>query len=196
MPDYLSFILRLLVFATIHSLLAAPRVKARLRAAAGSDLPWYRLAYNVTALCLFGWVMLAWQSTSVLYLAPGIWSLVMYGLQVLLLLGMLACIRQTGLARFLGASPGGDDHSVLNTKGCHAMVRHPLYLLGILFFLLNPVMTTRWLTLTILGTIYLLIGALVEERRMLALFGTAYRVYLRQTPFILPRLSPGRPRSE
>lgn len=97
MPDSIDFTLRFLMFALLHSLLAIPRVKERLR-----HLPWYRLAYNLLSLLLLGWMMMAWQSTHVLYLVPGIGNLLMQALQLLSLLAMLLCLRQTGLSNFLG----------------------------------------------------------------------------------------------
>lgn len=187
MPDSIDFILRFLLFATLHSLLAMPQVKAKLRQLTGRRLPWYRLTYNLFALAMFGWVMLAWQSTQVLYLVPGVLNLIMQGLQLLTLVAMLVCLRKTGLSSFLGFV-AEDRSDTLCTSGCHAIVRHPLYLLGLLFFLLNPVMTTRWLTLSILGTAYLVLGALIEERRLLQHFKTDYARYQQRVPFLFPRL--------
>lgn len=133
--------------------------------------------------------MLAWQATTVLYVLPGIWSLVFHGLQGLILLGFYFCLRQTGLADFLGTNLGKNETSPqLHCSGWYGIVRHPLYFLAILFCLLNPVMTTRWIVLTLLSSCYFIWGAMLEERRLLALFGSRYETYKRQTPFIIPRL--------
>lgn len=196
MPESLDFILRFLIFAAIHSLLAIPRLKELLQELTGLKTHWYRLAYNVLALVLLSWVMLAWQSTQVLYLVPGIWNLVMQGLQGLSLAGMVICLHQTGLGTFLGFTPENTEQGSLNTSGCYAIVRHPLYLLGLLFFLLNPVMTTRWVVLTSIGSAYLIVGALVEERRLLRQFGTTYARYQQNVPFLLPRLRPTIPNAD
>ncbi|MGD9663193.1 MAG: isoprenylcysteine carboxylmethyltransferase family protein [Porticoccaceae bacterium] len=196
MPDSLDFILRFLIFAAVHSLLAIPRLKQRLQELTGLKTHWYRLIYNALSLVLFGWVMLAWPSTRVIYLVPGIWNLVMQGLQGLSLVGMLICLRQTGLGKFLGFTPESTEQDTLTTSGCHAVVRHPLYLLGLIFFLFNPVMTTRWLTLTFIGTAYIIAGGLIEERRLLRQFGTAYARYQQNVPFLLPRLRPTVPSAD
>ena len=189
MSESIDFIVRFILFAAVHSLLAAPGVKFRLQKLMNSPLPGYRLVYNLVSLVLFGWVMLAWQTTTVIYLAPGIWSLICHGLQALVLLAVFLCVRQTGLAAFLGADLGREEASPrLQTSGCYGAVRHPLYLLGMLFCLLNPVMTSRWLVLTLLSAIYFLAGALLEERRLLRTFGYAYHAYQQQVPFLLPRL--------
>lgn len=188
MPDSIDFILRFLLFALLHSLLAMPRVKTKLRLLTNGNLPWYRLTYNLLSLVMFGWVMMAWQSTHVLYLIPGVGNLVMQGLQLLVLIAMVLCLRQTGLSNFLGVTREQETHEDLCISGCYAVVRHPLYLLSFIFFVLNPVMTTRWLTLTALGTAYMLLGAKLEERRLLHQFGARYAHYQRDVPFLLPRL--------
>lgn len=190
MPDSLDFVLRLTVFCITHSLLAAPRIKNRIQHFVGRPLPGYRLIYNLFSFLLFGWVMLAWQSTSVIYVMPGVWSLVLHGLQFIILWAGLVCLRQTGLAGFLGTDLADlHERPTLITTGCYAVVRHPLYLLSILFLLLNPVITTRWIVLTLFSIAYFIFGALLEEHRMICLFGTAYRQYQRDVPFIFPRLN-------
>lgn len=191
MPDSLDFILRLTFFCVVHSLLAAPRIKTRIEKVSGQSLPGYRFAYNLFSLIFFGWVMLAWQSTSVLFVAPGIWSLVMHGLQFIIVWAGFICLRQTGFTDFMGIcfTTSKTDSTRLTTTGCYAVVRHPLYLLGILFLLLNPVITTRWITLTLLSIPYFIFGALLEERRMVRQLGDVYRQYQRDVPFLLPRLN-------
>lgn len=189
MSDSLDFTIRLTIFCIIHSLLAAPRIKNHIKRLARRPLTGYRLAYNLFSMVLFGWVMLAWQSTSVLYVLPGIWSLVLHGLQFIILWTGLVCLRQTDLAGFLGIRPVDEDKTpAFATTGCYAVVRHPLYLLGILFLLLNPVITTRWIVLTLFSIPYFIFGALLEERRMIRQLGDIYRQYQKQVPFIIPRM--------
>ena len=189
MPDSLDFAIRLTIFCIIHSLLAAPRIKNHIKRLLKRPLAGYRLVYNLFSMVLFGWVMLAWQSTSVLYVLPGVWSLVLHGLQFIILWTALVCLRQTDLAGFLGTRPVDEDQPpVLTTTGCYAVVRHPLYLLGILFLLLNPIITTRWIVLTLFSIPYFIFGALLEERRMIRQLGETYRHYQKQVPFIVPRM--------
>lgn len=190
MPDSLDFILRLTLFCVIHSLLAAPRIKHRIQLLTGRSSPGYRLSYNFFSVIMFGWVMLAWQSTTVIFVAPGVWSLVLHGLQFIMAWAGFICLRQTGIVNFLGINKGtGDGRPVLITSGCYAIVRHPLYLLGSIFLLLNPVITTRWIVLTLCSIIYFIFGALLEEHRMIKQYGNTYRSYQKEVPFLLPRLS-------
>lgn len=196
MPESLDFILRLIVFCVLHSLLAAPRIKDRIFQITGRPLPGYRLAYNLFSVLLFGWTLLAWQSTTVLFVAPGIWSLVMYGLQLVIVWIGFICLRQTGFADFMGFNrKATDDYPDFITTGCYAVVRHPLYLLGILFLIMNPVITTRWIVLSVISVAYFIFGALLEEHRMVKHFGNRYKNYQREVPFLFPRFNLRQPSS-
>jgi protein-S-isoprenylcysteine O-methyltransferase Ste14 len=102
---------------------------------------------------------------------------------------LVSCVSETGRADFLCRNGRGTREMSaphLVTGGWYAVVRHPLYLFSILFLVLNPVMTGQWLLLTILSTIYFVIGALIEEKRLVRLFGDEYRRYQREVPFIIP----------
>ncbi len=81
-----------------------------------------------------------------------------------------------------------DSENRLETGGCYSIVRHPVYLASILFMMLNPVMTGRWLTLTVIASIYMIAGAVVEEKRLLKTFGSRYDKYRRRTGFLIPDL--------
>jgi protein-S-isoprenylcysteine O-methyltransferase Ste14 len=189
LPDYFVFILRFLLFAAAHSLFAANRVKGVTGRLRHGEPRGYRLTYNLLSITLFGWVMAAYSASPVLYFAPGVWSLVMYLAQLVCGVILVDCVRRTGTGDFLGIRQlrrGPDVPHQLVTGGYYAIVRHPLYLFSIAFLLLNPVMTAQWLLLTVLSTPYFVIGALIEERRLLEEFGDQYRQYRQRVPFIIP----------
>ncbi|MBI2354642.1 MAG: isoprenylcysteine carboxylmethyltransferase family protein [Deltaproteobacteria bacterium] len=189
MPDHAVFILRFCLFAFAHSLFATGWVKRAVSGKAEGEPRFYRLVYNLASIALFAWVMSAWRNSPVLYYAPGVWSLIMYLLQLVIASCLFCCLRQTGVADLLGFSQMRATTSSppqLITSGCYGIVRHPLYLLTILFLGLNPVMTARWLLLTILSVIYFVSGALIEERRLVEQFGDEYRRYRQRVPFMIP----------
>lgn len=73
------------------------------------------------------------------------------------------------------------------TDGILACVRHPWYSGGMaLVWGFGAITDVYLLTRTIL-TAYLLIGALLEEKRLAAELGERYRVYRRTVPMLLPR---------
>lgn len=183
MSDKVDFILRFVLFAAVHSIFSSDWAKKIFH---GAGRQGYRLSYNIASLLMFGWVMSAYRHSEVLYFVPGIWSLVMYLLQLVVLVMLVSCLRQTGVGEFLGfAKPA--SVSFTNT-GWYSIVRHPLYFFTIIFMVLNPVMTAQWLMLTIMSTSYFIIGGLIEERRLVIEFGEAYRHYQLQVPFLIPRL--------
>ncbi len=76
------------------------------------------------------------------------------------------------------------------TTGAYAYVRHPQYdafVLIMLGFLLQWPTLPTLLMFPILVYVYRHLGRL-EEREALAVFGEAYRAYMRQTPPFIPRL--------
>ena len=190
MSDALQFLLRFSLFALMHSVLAIPSLKKLIAARSSHLRRFYRLYYNIMSLALLGWVMSAYGNTPVLYVVPGVWSLVLYCVQLAFLVVLCVCVCQTGAAEFLGISgtPDGVKTHRLVTSGLYRVVRHPLYLFSILFFVSNPVITVRWLLLTAVSTVYFIAGALIEEKRLGEEFGEEYRAYQRSVPFLLPRL--------
>jgi methanethiol S-methyltransferase len=189
--DVALFLLRFFLFAVVHSLLAMPSLKQRFTGRSGHLRRFYRLYYNIVSLLLFAWVMAAFQNVTVLYVVPGVWSLVLYFVQMVILIILVACVRQTGAAEFLGIreqSRDGVNTPRLVTEGWYRVVRHPLYLFSMLFLLSNPVMSSRWLALTLISAVYFLAGALLEEKRLVLEFGSEYMAYKRTVPFMIPRI--------
>jgi protein-S-isoprenylcysteine O-methyltransferase Ste14 len=154
-----------------------------------SEPRFYRLIYNVASLVMLAWVMSTYRSSRVVYFAPGIWSLVLYAIQLAVAGIIFQCVRQTGIGDFLGTSQirsvSSQPH-VLITSGCYAHMRHPLYFYSTLFLILNPVMTAQWIILTLMSVAYFIIGGLIEERRLLETYGEEYRHYQQRVPFMLP----------
>jgi len=185
------FTTRFILFAAAHSLCATNRVKQIVSRTADREPRFYRLGYNLASFAMFIWVMAAYRTSPVLYFAPGVWSLVMYTAQLVVAGILVQCVRQTGAGEFLGIrqfSSGDPLPNRLITSGCYARMRHPLYFYAIIFLVLNPVMTTQWLLLTLFSLVYFIIGGTIEERRLLKTFGEEYRMYQQRVPFMIPSL--------
>jgi methanethiol S-methyltransferase len=189
LPEYLDFIFRFITFAAVHSTLASTRLKEIIHKKVGRKYRNYRLLYNLLSLTLFIWVMLAYRNSPVLYFVPGIWSLSMYLLQLILAVALFKCLQQTNVSDFFGFKEWKQQNikAALVTDGFYGVVRHPLYLLSILFLVFNPVMTVQWALLTICSTIYFIVGARIEEKRFIKDFGDEYRKYKQTVPFMLPK---------
>lgn len=187
--------LAVLVYGLVHSLLASLGVKALVRRRLGalSDRV-YRLAYNIfAAITLLPVLALpALLSDRDIYTIPFPWALITLVIQGLAALALVAGLLQTGVWSFLGlrqlVSSSGEEPSELVVSGLYRWVRHPLYAAGLVFIWLTPRMTYNSLALILGLSIYLVIGALFEERKLIQEYGSAYERYRQHTPMLIPVL--------
>ncbi len=199
--SFLWILLAMGVYGALHSLLASYTVKRwACRTGGEAARRGYRLAYNIFVAITFLPVLalVALLPDAPLYAFPGAWRWVGYALQGVGVVGLLAGLLQTDLGSFSGLSQlrGVDDSlcspdararsGALVTGGLYRWVRHPLYTAGLLFLWANPVVSWNTLALNISATAYLVIGAWLEERKLLSEFGPAYAEYRRRTPMLLP----------
>ncbi|MFM8320244.1 MAG: methyltransferase family protein [Chloroflexota bacterium] len=185
----------MLVYGVVHSWLAWPQAKGLAQRLFGAgSLRWYRLAYNLfAALSLLPVLYLAAAlPDEPLYRVPQPWSLAMLAVQGLAGLGLLAAVLQTGALSFVGLAQlfqGGDPApGRLVESGLYRWMRHPIYTTGMAFLWFTPLMTRNLLLLYAGFSLYFLIGAWFEERKLLREFGQAYRDYQRRVGMFLPRL--------
>ena len=95
-------------------------------------------------------------------------------------LGVKPALRAFGPAK--SAAPGP-----LIIRGPYRWVRHPLYLFSLIIIWAGPVFTADRLLHNACWTIWILIGAAMEERDLTACFGDAYRAYRQAVPMLIPR---------
>jgi len=72
-------------------------------------------------------------------------------------------------------------------RGPYLWVRHPLYACIVVLFWTRPEVTADGLLMSLMWTIWIWVGAILEERDLVAEFGEAYRAYQRQVPMLIPR---------
>jgi protein-S-isoprenylcysteine O-methyltransferase Ste14 len=194
----ISFVLILaamLLYGLVHSLLASLTFKAWIQRRLGE---WgrrtYRLVYNLFAVAslLPVLVLPALLPDRRLYTIPFPWALLTLALQGLAVVVLLAGLYQTGVWTFLGLSQLSRARQTGPTRlvvhGLYRWVRHPLYSAGLVFLWLTPLMTTNLLAFNLGATVYLIAGALFEERKLLREFGQEYARYRARTPMLVPWL--------
>jgi len=76
--------------------------------------------------------------------------------------------------------------SIFTVRGSYRWVRHPLYFLSLLMIWSQVSVTTDRLLFNGLWTVWIIIGAFLEERDLIASFGDAYRNYQRKVPMLIP----------
>lgn len=185
------------LWCTLHSLLAATLVTSRIRRLSGVRFAWYRLFYNFFALLtlfpILSWSK--WLPYGPVLTLVGPWKWVR-ALFLLLAAGLLlAGARAYPLGEFLGVSqlrklytdvtePAGKDRRLVKT-GILGVVRHPWYL-GVLILLWFRNLAPQDLVTTLILSFYVLLGARMEEGRLLKEFGEEFRRYRREVSMVLP----------
>jgi methanethiol S-methyltransferase len=76
--------------------------------------------------------------------------------------------------------------SLLTVQGAYRWVRHPLYFFSLLMIWSQVSVTSDRLLFNGLWTFWIIIGAFLEERDMVASFGDAYRNYQHKVPMLIP----------
>ncbi len=187
--------LSVLVWGVVHTLFASLGAKDWFRKLLNGNrgMSLYRIGYNVFSTLSFLpilWLMAVLPDRD-LYRIPAPWMylfLVGQGIAgLLLLVGLL----QTDVLSFIGLRQlfeGEERSSRLVTDGLYHFVRHPLYSAGLLFIWLTPVMTVNMLILFASLTIYIVVGAFYEERKLSREFGQEYIDYRSVTPMLIPRM--------
>jgi protein-S-isoprenylcysteine O-methyltransferase Ste14 len=77
---------------------------------------------------------------------------------------------------------------VFRTPSLYKIVRHPLYIGWLTIFWAAPTMTAAHLIFALVTTGYILFAIRLEERDMVAAFGSVYVDYRARTPMLIPRL--------
>lgn len=182
------------VWGLVHSVLASHIAKDTFRAWLGQGfMRLYRLAYNAFAVVSFAPVLwLAWTlPNQPLYEVPAPWRYLMLAGQGASVLMLLVGVLQTDTLNFIGLGQLFEEKekpSKLVVSGLYRYMRHPLYTAGLLFLWLSPSVSVNSFTLYVAATIYIVIGAYFEERKLLREFGPAYAEYKKKTPMLIPGL--------
>ena len=180
-------------FCLVHSGLAAEQCKAYFKSKMGHYFKYYRVLYSVVAVITLAGV-LWWQfSIHGYYFVGSPFIKYFAGIPCALfaLTLMAICIRKyfyklSGVEVFY-ERPG---RPVLETRGVHKFVRHPLYIGTLLFIwsllLLFPSLAN--LIACTMITCYVRIGIDSEERKLVKIFGSEYEDYKKNTPMLIPSI--------
>ena len=188
MDSIIKFVLYFLFFAVIHSFLAMDHTKNKAEKLLGKSFRYYRLLYSLITIPLFAPAFMVWitysNSTPVIYVIPQN----LYPFVVLVRLGAIGifgyALLQIDVLEFIGIRR--QKKNVLVIRGAYAKVRHPLYTTGILLLITQMKMTLLDSIAVLLITGYFLIGAFIEEKRLLSVFGDEYRKYQEEVPMFIP----------
>ena len=186
-------VLLVLLWGLLHSILASLRAKEWARRILAPNLNrFFRLAYNVFSVISFVPVLgvAALIPDQQLYLVPLPWSALMVFGELLAVAVLGIGFLQTDAWDFLGFRQLGesDESTKLMTSGLYHYIRHPLYSAGLAFIWLVPRVTVNVMAINIALTVYVIIGAYFEERKLRREFGQDYADYMAVTPMFVPFL--------
>lgn len=116
------------------------------------------------------------------------WGCMLYAGYLLTRLGVLSFFGVKQLTQFTTDIERTEGTPQLIVSGVYRWVRHPVYTLTLMAFLISPEMTLGRLTLFGFTLIYLLIGIPIEERKLTQQFGDSYREYRDLVPALVPFL--------
>lgn len=191
---YTVILLSWVIFGVIHSVTASVWLKQRFAARFSHLYTYYRLMYNGIALLTLPPILWLHRIAPVDYVSAWQGSFLtgslVIGIGVVI---AIIALRGYDLAEFIGwpVTSKQAGHPELRQNGLLRYMRHPLYTGTILalagIWIAQP--TWSYLLLFLAATLYIRVGVYFEERKLIATFGTDYRVYRQHVPMLIPRLS-------
>jgi len=182
-------------FCFLHSFMITPAFIDFLKKKAGTYYRYYRLFYNLLSILILAPVLIysysiqekpffTWHG----YLLPIRYLLLLCGLWI-----FYAGSKHYNVRTFLGINQinEGANHGLINTSGMiekggiMGMVRHPFYSGSFLLIWAGNLDTTRLFINSILS-IYLVVGTMLEEQKLLTEFGDVYRDYQKEVSMLFP----------
>jgi steroid 5-alpha reductase family enzyme len=201
-----TIIITFLLFAAIHSITVSFWFKGICQAVLGETFMrvLYRFLYNMisVATVLVVFTIIRNVPDEVIWMPPNGLRWTMQGIQTAGLLFGVSAFRHMDTGEFMGwrqvwrflkrketaGNIEGLTERGLVTTGVYGIVRHPMYLAGIIIVTFSPVITVNGATFTVLADLYFLFGMLIEERRFLKIFGDQYRDYMIKVPRLMPKI--------
>ena len=194
---YLLLALVWIAWCTLHSGMISLTVTGIAKRRLGTHYRVWRLLFNLVAVATLVPVVLYERSLdgTPLFCWDGpFWILRMI---LLVIAGglFLAGIRHYDMLQCAGIRQirTGNSHAVLaetgriDTSGVLGLTRHPWYLAAIIVvWTRRPALTSAGLIAGMILTVYLLIGTILEERKLLAEVGQEYRDYRKRVSMLLP----------
>lgn len=182
---YISF------FGAVHSFMAARWFKSRVYRFV--DPQRYRLIYSVVSVLLFIPILVVWgsgrDSSPLIFVVSYPYRLISY----LVMLSAVALFFMTALQidvlEFLGLNGffgEKEEDSKLITDGFYRFCRHPMYFFAIIALWAFPMLKQIDMVGNGFITLYFLLGAWLEEQRMMEDFGSEYQEYRQNVSMFIP----------
>jgi protein-S-isoprenylcysteine O-methyltransferase Ste14 len=191
---YLLLALAWTAYCAVHSAMISETVIGTLKRRLGDAFRFYRLFFNAVAIVLL--VPVVSYSMSLrrgpVFRWDGPWLAVRYALVAVGVLLFAAGGRHYRLSQFLGiaqlrgtSSGGLATGGGIDSSGVLGLIRHPWYA-GLVLLLWARDLDVAGLVVSGVLTVYILVGTLLEERKLVHEFGDAYRGYQERVSMFVP----------
>ncbi|SFA79973.1 methyltransferase family protein [Algoriphagus aquimarinus] len=188
--NYLLLALSWIIFYTLHSVLAASKIKRILEGKLRNAYKWYRLGYTLVSILLFLGIMVQALliPKSILFPKGDLTDYLGYMFAGFGTIILTKSSKNYSLKRFLGFEPSTKEDETLVTTGLYSKIRHPLYaglvLIFLGYFLFSGTVTAIVHLACLL--LYLPFGIYFEEKKLVNQFGEAYQKYKLAVPSLIP----------
>ena len=188
---FLSF-----VFFVQHSGMVRRSFKQRL--SPGIPPRYHGAIYTIASGIALAFVVVFWQrSQTSLLVLQGIPRMIAMGCSILAVVVFVLSAYSLRAFDPLGIGPirahlRAAEHNggPFVVRGPYRWVRHPLYSCILVMFWANPDLTTDRLLFNVLWTVWIYVGAALEERDLTRDFGDAYSQYQKAVPMLVPWKGP------
>jgi methanethiol S-methyltransferase len=195
--NYLLIILIWTVYCFLHSYMISIRFTNLLKRVLKKYYMFYRLSYVIVSTVLlfpvFHYTGQLASAVIITYHPP--WSIVRYILMIgSLLIFFKAFFFDYDALSFIGIrqmmelkKKPASHHAGIKKSGLLGVVRHPMYVAVIIYFWCQ---TFRWsdVVANMVLTAYIVIGTILEERKLVLEFGESYIQYKKEVPMLVPFL--------
>jgi protein-S-isoprenylcysteine O-methyltransferase Ste14 len=183
------------VWCFLHSLLISRSFAAMMREIWGRRYAYYRATYSIFSLLTLIPVIYYQLSleAKVVFAWPGYWKILQYGMYTAAFLLFYSGLRVYDIQYLLGIRQihevrGGSKTTTkaFTTEGILGYVRHPWYSSAILLVWAFGIITDVSLVSKIVLTTYIIIGTLLEEKKLICEIGEPYLAYRKRVPMFIP----------
>jgi len=194
--DYLLLSLFWIGYCALHSALICTSFTDFVRRTMGKRSRYYRIFFNlfslVTIIPLLIYSHSARWSIEPLFSWQGTLRIVQYALIGLAAILILGVGRRYSMSRFLGieqirgkSGKGLTETGELDSSGILGVIRHPWYV-AVFILLWASDLTPSEIIVNVILSSYLIIGTLLEERKLVLEFGDRYRQYQHEVSMFIP----------
>ncbi|MBN1473170.1 MAG: isoprenylcysteine carboxylmethyltransferase family protein [Syntrophaceae bacterium] len=180
-----------LVFFLQHSIMVRPSFK-QLLSKLIPDAQHGALFSIISGIFLFI-VVIFWQAASPLWETQGLVRLLLRLFFILSIIGFFWAVKSLGFFDPFGIQKifehysNAKNHPVeFIVKGPYRLIRHPVYFFVLIMVWSCPDLSTDRLLFNIMWSIWIIIGAFLEEKDLINQFGDTYREYQKFVPMFLP----------